>query len=159
MLPLGMECIAEVGLMVVWGYQEQILFWQYLKRGGGIDFFPYDRRQCDSWNVSVWKREIGHSGIRVFTKARIGCGTYNIQTNKNSPRAISRLDDSGHSIMRTEIWVYFGEAIFSELICISEEFDMRNFKHKVKQLFICACLNLPANTTAGKMFACICLFI
>lgn len=147
MLPPGMECMAEVVLMVVGGYQGigKIFFSDSIWRegGGGQDFFSRDRRQCDSWNVSVWKREIGHSGMRVFTKAGIGCGTYNIQTNKNSPWAISRLDDSGLSIMRAEIWVYFGEAIFSGSICISEEFDMRKYNHKVKQ---CRrnCLSMPA---------------
>lgn len=47
--------------------------------------------------------EIGHSGMRVFTKPGMGCGTYNIQANMNSPWAISRLDDSGLGFMRAEI--------------------------------------------------------
>lgn len=146
MLPLGMEYMAEVVLMVVGGYQgiRKRFSSDSIWRGeGGLHFFSCDRRQSDSWNVSVWKREIGHSGKRVFTKAGIGCGTYNIQANKNSPWAISRLDDSGLSIMKAEIWVYFGEAIFSGSICISEDFDMRKFNHKVKQ---CRrnCLSMPA---------------
>ncbi len=145
MLPPGMECMVEVVLMVVGGYQgiRKDSPLTVFEEGGGLDFFPCDRRQSDSWNVSVWKREIGHSGKRVFTKAGIGCGTYNIQANKNSPWAISRLDDSGLSIMRAEIWVYFGGAIFSGSICFSEEFDMRKFNHKVKQ---CRrnCLSMPA---------------
>lgn len=145
MLPPGMESTAEAVLMVgegirVSGKDSPLTVFQH---GGGLDFFFCDQRQPDSWNVSVWKREIGHSGKRVFTKAGIACGTYNIQPNKNSPWAISRLDDSGLSIMRAEIWAHFGEAIFSGSICSSEEFDMRKFNHKVRQCMR-NCLSMPA---------------
>lgn len=83
-----MECMVAVAGKVSWDGSE-IPLWQHLKRRVGSTALPLTEGGLITEMSACGKRgNWPFRGRRVFTKAVIGCGTYNIKANRSSPWAI-----------------------------------------------------------------------